>query len=186
MQELRLNRPHVIVMVGLPGSGKSFFARQFADTFNAPYVDGRAIAALCDDTKHADQIAQIMCEEIAKTKQTFVYEGDTETRASRTEFAKWARAHGYQPLLVWVQTDQSTAESRSLKMYSMSSNEYAALSKRFSAPHPTEAAVVISGKHTYATQARVVLTKLSGERAPQTIATGEPRPTSHPGRITVQ
>ncbi|MBO9600754.1 MAG: hypothetical protein J7559_23390, partial [Cohnella sp.] len=37
--------------------------------------------------------------------------------------------------------------------------------RRFSAPHSTEKPIVISGKHTYATQAKMVLRKLAEPRA---------------------
>ncbi|MEO7904367.1 MAG: hypothetical protein ABIR91_01085, partial [Candidatus Saccharimonadales bacterium] len=42
--------------------------------------------------------------------------------------------------------------------------EYDRVVKRFNAPLPTETFIVISGKHTYASQAKVVLKRLSTPR----------------------
>ena len=38
MEALTLSSPMIIEVVGLPGSGKSFFANQFANTFGAALV----------------------------------------------------------------------------------------------------------------------------------------------------
>lgn len=161
MKSLSLTRPHAIFIIGLPGSGKSFFAQKFAETFNAPYVDSRSIALHCSTPKDADHIALTFLAELAKTKQTFLFEGMIDSKAKRAEFARWARKHGYRPLLLWVQTDTQTALKRSLHKYKMSREEYDALAAQFSAPSPDEQPIVLSGKHTYATQARAVLSRLT-------------------------
>ena len=43
MKSLSLAKPLVLVVIGLPGAGKSFFARQFSETFGAPMVSGDRI-----------------------------------------------------------------------------------------------------------------------------------------------
>jgi len=67
MKSLHLSRPHAIMMVGLPGSGKSFFASQFAATFDTPYIDFGAIADITSDGEKASEIALLCLGEIAKT-----------------------------------------------------------------------------------------------------------------------
>lgn len=161
MKKLSLSRPHALFMIGLPGSGKTYFAKKFSDTFNAPYVNGRELAHFTADIKKAEQVAELFIDELAKTNQTFIFEGAMDTPTRRAEFARWARKHGYQPLLVWVQTDTPTAMKRSLKMYDMQKSEYEALAAHFQAPGKEENPLVLSGKHTYATQARVVLSRLT-------------------------
>ena len=74
-----------------------------------------------------------------------------------TDFFKWAKSKDYTPVLVWVQTDQRTAMSRSLKTYDITKEMYEQLVKQFEPPQANESAVVVSGKHTYATQAKTVL-----------------------------
>jgi len=162
MKSLSLNRPHAIFMVGVPGSGKTHFAKQFAEMFNAPYIDSRSIALHTSTPEEAETIALDFANEIAKTKQTFIYEGaGHDTYTKRADFTRWAKSRGYEPLLIWVQTDQRTAMSRSLKAYELTKESYEQLIKRFSPPHPSESPIVLSGKHTYAAQAKVVLSRLS-------------------------
>ncbi len=182
MKSLRLSRPHAIMMVGLPGSGKSFFARQFATTFNAPFIDSVAIEEQARDAEGAGVIITLVMDEIAKTHQTFIFEGNADTRTRRAEFAKWARALGYQPLFIWAQVDQVTSRDRTAKSKTMSQTDFEHAHRTFSAPHPDEKAVVISGKHTFASQAKVVLAHLSKETRheatpqPQQIQSAPQRP----------
>jgi predicted kinase len=166
MKSLSLSQPHAIIMVGLPGSGKTFFAKKFADTFSAPYVSHEAILSIVPVEKAAlDQIINYQLDELLKTRHSVVIEGSANTRAERTELAKKLRTVGYQPMFVWVQTDPETAKARSLKTKQRGEEEHEHLVRRFSAPHPTEKPIVISGKHTYATQAKIILKRLSGPRA---------------------
>ena len=177
MESLHLGRPYAIMMVGIPGSGKSFFAAQFAEMFHAPYVDSLVIEKYSRDGDAAGELIGLMLGELVKTGQSFVFEGNSDSRVHRTEFARWARSKDYQPLLIWVQVDQKTALTRSLKSGSVSRDAFAAILRNFSAPHEDEKPIVISGKHTYATQARVVLAQLSKEARPQ-VAAPTPRPAS--------
>lgn len=170
MTTLHLSRPHAIMMVGLPGSGKSFFAEQFATTFNAPYIDALTLTSYAKDVKSAMKIITEFAGQIVKTKQTFIYEGDTDTRALRAEFAQFAKAKGYTPLIIWVQVDEKTAKDRTLKADKMDGATFEDVARGFQAPQLDERPVVISGKHTYASQAKKVLASLSREvraQAPQ-------------------
>lgn len=186
MKSLQLNRPHAIMMVGIPGSGKSFFAQQFAETFNAPYIDSLSIEDQSKDGEAAGILISMILGELAKTGQSFVFEGNSDSRVRRTEFARWARSKGYQPMLVWVQTDASTSLGRSLKANSLTREEFASITKDFSPPHPDEKPIVISGKHTYSSQARVVLAQLARDARPDTAATvPERRPPARPATQTI-
>lgn len=165
MKSLQLDKPHAIVMVGIAGSGKTFFAHKFAEMFSAPYIDQSALRQFAYDEKASFEIAKVLLDEIVKTKKSIIVELDTSTRAARTELARVLKKAGYSPLLVWVQTDPETAMIRSVKNRTMSESEHEASVKRFSAPVASEHPLVVSGKHTYATQARIVLKKLSNPRA---------------------
>ena len=175
-------------MVGIPGSGKSFFASKFAETFNAPYIDSLAIEALAKDDESAGAMIAMLVTEIAKTNQTFLFEGNSDSRVRRTEFTRWARAHGYVPLLVWVQTDQSTSKARTLKAGSLAEDAFIDIVKDFSPPHPDEKPVVISGKHTFATQVKVILAHLGRYNRPdQSVVAGVNPGTARPTQpITVR
>lgn len=172
MKSLSLTKPHLILVVGVPGSGKTFFAEKFAETFNAPYVSTEKIDTLLGDAAAATKdIMNYQLDELLKTKQSILVEGAAETRTDRAEIARKAKTAGYELLTTWVQTDPATAKGRATRKSSgktnriYSSDEYDRLVKRFTAPNASEKPLVISGKHTYATQAKVVLKRLSAPRA---------------------
>lgn len=169
MKSLSLSKPHLIVMVGVPGSGKSFFAEKFAETFRAPYVSFEKIVAFVpENSKIAEALVTYQLDELLKTGQSVVIDGLADTRTARAELAQKARRSGYELLLTWVQTDPATAKARALKQYKdlgKTPDDYEKALKRFTPPSSIEKPVVLSGKHTYATQAKVVLKKLTNPRA---------------------
>lgn len=188
MKSLSLAKPHMIIMVGLPGSGKSFFAERFAETFRAPYISHQKIKELAGENIEA--IVQLLLDELLKTNQSIIFEGATHTRTERAALMKKARNAGYEALLVWVQVDTLTAKDRStsIKGASLAPEEFERTSKRFTPPSGSEKPLVISGKHTYASQAKVILKKLSNTRpeiSPHPTSTARP---SHSARrnITVR
>src|SRR5690606_35897329 len=111
-------------------------------------------------------LALLMLTEVQKTGQTMVYEPISGLKTERVEIAKAAAKNGYVPIVVWVQTDKyvcvarTTRKSRSNPV-PMTNEEFEREYKRFTVPGDKEKYVVISGMHTYATQAKVVLRKLS-------------------------
>lgn len=165
MKSLSLAKPHVIIMVGLPGSGKSFFAEKFAETFHTPLVSEQKIGQLTSES--TAELADLQLTELLKTNQTIIFEGASGMRTDRMALTKKARAAGYESLIVWVQVDPTTAKERSTstKQASLSPEQFDVLTKRFTPPSSAEKPLVISGKHTYASQAKVVLKKLSSPRA---------------------
>lgn len=173
MKALSLATPHAVIMVGIAGSGKTFFAQKFSLTFAAPLLSYDDFYAATQDTEKADALYGSVLNEIAKTKQSVVLEVDTHTRTNRTALARHLRGLGYEPLFVWVQTDRATAKRRNMRD-NRDDSLFDEDLRRFSAPHDTERAVVISGKHTYATQARAVLQRMVSER-PVPIPRAAPR-----------
>lgn len=186
MKQLSLTKPHAIIMVGIPGSGKTFFAEKFSETFRAPLVSKEKLSAFAPDA--ADQLTDYILGEFLKTGQSLIIESNTDTRTARIDLARKVKTAGYETLLVWVQTDVNTAKMRSLKSTGTSSDDYDRTAKRFTPPATPEKPVVISGKHTYATQAKVVLQRLSAPRTEiSTHATPPIRPEERPRRnITIR
>lgn len=165
MKSLSLTQPHAIVMVGIPGSGKTFFATKFSDTFNAPLVSTETLVPHARDEEAAHRIAEQHLDELLKTGQSVVLEVAASTRTERLSLAKKLRAKGYTPLVVWVQTDEETARQRVAKDKAKGESTFDGQIRRFTPPHEAEKPLVISGKHTYASQAKVVLKRLSAPRA---------------------
>src|SRR5690606_38433387 len=88
---------------------------------------------------------------------------------SRQAFEQLAKNFGYNTLLVWVQIDEATAHRRSTsKSYGkndptrilLPDEVFDRYAKRTAAPNHRENTVVISGKHTFASQAKAVVKKL--------------------------
>lgn len=166
----------MVILVGIPGSGKSFFAEKFADTFKTPLVSTEQIHSALKSSLDHDQaaysrIVSLMVGQIVKTKQTFVYDGDTHTRASRQKLIDMSTKLGYKPLLVWVQTDTLSARLRATKSRDhgrFSADEFDRAVRLFQVPDSREKPVVVSGKHTFASQLRIVLSHLASTRPRQT------------------
>lgn len=169
MKSLRLQKPHLLVVVGIPGSGKTFFASQFADTFSAPYIQYEAIQEASEPALSSEvtaAVAGMMFRELTKTHQTLILEGPGGSRTERVALAKQARAAGYETLFVWVQTEPVTAQARAVHGVrggtntTISQDAFDHAVKHFTSLANTEKFVVISGKHTYATQAKAILKRL--------------------------
>ena len=171
-------------MVGLPGSGKSFFAEKFAETFHVPYVCQQKITELSPENSEA--LAELQLTELLKTHQSILFEGSTSSRTERVALFKIARAAGYEPLIVWVQVDPFAAKERStVAKKILSPEEFERRSKHFTPPSSIEKPLVISGKHTYASQAKVVLKKLSSPRAEISTQVAAPQRALQPERRSI-
>ncbi len=177
MKSLQLSKPHIIAMMGIPGSGKTFFAEQFADTFNASLISyekiNQNIFGNLISTKAGllavDRVASFMLKELLKTGHTVIIDGPTESRANRLALVQLARTSGYETLFVWSQIEPATAKTRATKTTKdktgISIEMFEAINKRFTIPSKTEKTVVISGKHTFASQLKIVLKHLIEPRA---------------------
>jgi predicted kinase len=186
MKSLNLTQPHAIVMVGVPGSGKTFFATKFSDTFNAPFVSIDAILQYAKDDATAYSTANLLLTELLKTNVSILIEVDSASRTSRRDLGQYLRKNGYVPLYVWVQTDTETAKQRSKRFKSKDDEAFDAQMRRFSPPHSSENAVVISGRHTFATQAKIVLKHLSNPRPATVTVTERNTPPTPKREITVR
>lgn len=188
MQTLRLTRPHLVIMVGLPGSGKSFFAERFAETFSVPLVSWDLLRReLFNQPTHSaeeneiiDRVAAALTEQLFKTGATILSEGGVLSLSARRAVAARARAAGYEPVFVWVQTDEATARSRA-KKNNLPEGVFIRDVRAFTPLRDSEPTVVVSGKHTYASQLKVVLKHLSAPRA-EASATPKRPATTTPGR----
>lgn len=168
MKPLTPASPHAIIMVGIPGAGKSTFAERFADTFQAPILNRTKLKKeLSLDDDQSDSLIDTILVQYLKTNRTIVIEGGVDRKASRAALSKVLNKAGYKPLIVWVQTDANEAHRRATKEYpkgsGITTDEFDSSLKDFQAPVELERAVVISGKHTYTTQVKVVLKQLASE-----------------------
>ncbi len=178
MKSLSTSRPLVLLIVGVPGAGKSHFARQFADIFHTPLVSYDKLQNLLfTEPKFSKEeellIANIMSgqiQELYKTQKTFIVDGAVNSRAARMEIERTARKNDYGTLTIWIQTDHESAQYRVASRNKrrdgdkynvrMTEEQFKKYAQRINTPALREQFAVISGKHTFATQAKVVLKKI--------------------------
>ena len=178
MDKLNLSQPLVIVVTGLPGSGKTFFANSFATTFGAASVSNDKIRWTLfanhtyseNENAMVDQISDLLIVELLRTKRTFIIDGGYNSSLKRKHIEIIAKKAGFATLTVEVQTEPLTAKdrakSRSAKnpcdkfKQSLKPEQFAKLVKNYEAPTIGRSSVVISGKHTAQTQLRTVLKKI--------------------------
>lgn len=178
MKSLNLAKPLVIMMVGLPGAGKSFFAKRFSETFGAPVVSYDRIRFelfsqpqySSEENEIVNRLAEYQVEELTKTKRTFIVDGGCNAKTERLRLRDLTKDSEYETLVVWVQTHEPTAQTRATKRSSrraddkynpsISQEQFTAFSRRLTPPSRGENYTVISGMHTYSTQAKAVLRRL--------------------------
>ncbi len=194
MRSLNLDTPLIIMMVGIPGSGKSFFARNFSKVFQTPLVsfDEIQYTLFAQPTFSREEeilIANVMrlqITQLLKTGKTFLIDGSLSTRTSRMAIERLAAKNGFATLTIWIQTDDASAQYRAIKRsakrlgdkynYPMNEEQFAEGANKVTFPEEKETHVVISGKHTFASQVKTVLKKIIKPRSSQS---PPERPTSN-------
>lgn len=173
MKSLSLSIPYVIAMIGQPGTGKSYFAKQFTDNFHMPAVSEEYFRNYARRTDDGTTMAADVLHELMKIKQAILFEGDLDKKSERDSLVRFCHQRGYKVLFVWVQTEPEVARQRAQK--SMTAREYKQRALAFEPPTNKEQYVVISGRHTQATQARTVLKHLVESRQRKTPAAATQR-----------
>ena len=194
METANTTKPLLLVTIGPPGTGKSFFARRFSEMFNAPLVSFDEIRfELFNDVTFSEdesvivgRVAGLQLRELLKTRKTIILDGGHNPKVSRFELAKVAKAAGYSILYIWTQIDEDTARRRSLHRNasneddqfnrSLTGEEFENHARKFTAPSSFEHYVVISGRHNFPSQARSVLKKMLGPREEVKVPVEEPKP----------
>lgn len=197
-------QPLLILVIGVPGSGKSFFARQFAESYKFFYIDsGRyesELQGLHSSNKEISAVARKLVnatfEQALKSFKHIILEGSFNKVREREEILNKAKKAGFGTLVVWVQTDDQTSEYRALNRdrrraddkYSLDINqdEFNSSLKAFEKPNPKkEAFIVVSGKHDFKSQGVAALKKIASmyvkgmESAPK-------QPSSNPATTMVR
>lgn len=153
-------QPRAILVFGAPCSGKTTFSEKFSDKFKAPFYNLVDLSAKFSDRK--DQL--FILELIAKTHQNVIIEGGLDTEKDREEIRRIFKKAGYNPSLIWIQTDVNTIKNRlkvKLKSVAKAKTEYDEKMKTLEAPAESETPIVLSGKHTFETQLTHVLSQLA-------------------------
>ena len=177
MQKNRLVNQTLILLYGLPGSGKSFFARQASDLLHIPHISSDRIRyELFEKPTYSKEeqtivlnLMYMMLEEYAKLGLSAIFDVSINKLQDRRAIRDLARKYNMTPLLVWLQADTEScffrAKSRDLRKaddkYSteISRELFDQIEKTMQAPQ-NEDALVISGKHLFDSQKNALLRRL--------------------------
>lgn len=193
---------------GFPGSGKTYFARQFCDTIKGAHLQGDRIRSeLFDQPRYDKQENEIvrhlmdyMTEEFLAAGVSVAYDVNATKAKQRQHLRELAHKHGAKPLLVWFQLDQDTAFQRNSKRdRRRADDKYSAgwdraafdqLIRQMQNPVHSEDYVVVSGKHLFNMQQSAVSHKLrelgvlsTDDASSQVIKPGMVNLIPHQGRV---
>ena len=159
--EGKKSRPRALLVFGAPCSGKTTFAEKFAKKFDFAYYN---LDELREQNRLTRKNILLLIELIGRTGKTIVIEGCIGTEKDRTEMRNTLRNTGYDPSLIWVQTDISTIRMRMKARYKSVAKAreiYDTTVEGLEAPTDLECPIILSGKHTFETQTRHVLAGLA-------------------------
>jgi predicted kinase len=177
MSKIVLSKPALVCLYGYPGSGKSYLARSLADEIQMANVSSERIRNELFQTPRYDpqenaivtHLMDYMCEEFLSSGVSVVYDTNALRAAQRRKLRDLARKHRAAYILIWLQIDVDSAYERTqTRDRRTSDDKYAEPQTRSTFERQLsgmqnpmgEDYIVISGKHTFATQKSVITNRL--------------------------
>ena len=154
-------KPRALLVFGAPCSGKTTFARKFADKFGLAYYN---LEEIKNKNNFSEDNMMTILDLISRTHQTVVVEGNLDTEKDRRLVRRVFFKYHYDTVLIWVQTDATTIKTRmklKYKSITKAKDVYNKKVEMLEAPTELEHPVILSGKHTFETQTRHVLSSLA-------------------------
>ena len=166
------------MLYGYPGSGKTYFARQFCDNFQAAHLQADKIRSeLFNEPRFdkqendiVDSLMNYMSEEFLNAGLSVAFDMNASKAGQRRKLRNMAIKNGAVPLVVWLQIDQDTAYYRSTNRdrrkaddkYAVNWDEanFTNISNSMQRPINAEKYTVISGKHLFSMQQSAIVRKL--------------------------
>lgn len=179
MERIQPVKPVLILMYGFPGSGKTYFARQFCEAMQAAHLEQDRIRfELFQQPRYSKQenaalnrIIEYMVGEFLTAGISVVLDMNAMRISQRRSLREIARANKASVLVVWFQIDADTAFTRNQKRDRRKNDDryavgydveaFKQIAAYMQAPEPTEDFVVISGKHSFPGQMSTIAKKLS-------------------------
>lgn len=180
MAKIYPSKPFLLMVYGYPGSGKTYFSRQFCENVQAANMQSDRIRNELFEHPRFDkqenevvtQIMDYMTEEFLAAGLSVVYDTNAMRASQRLALREMARKFRAQPFLIWFQLDQETAFNRNVKRdRRRADDKYAAnwdrttfdtIVNHMQNPTVSENYVVVSGKHLFNMQQSTVINKLRG------------------------
>jgi len=179
MVKIKPTQPVLILLYGFPGAGKTYFARQFNETFEAAHLEQDRIRhQLFEQPKYTKQenfalnrIMEYMTGEFLNAGISVIYDMNALRTSQRRLLRELARKYKSSTLVVWFQVDADTAFVRNQKRDRRKHDDryavgydveaFKQLASYMQHPEPTEDFVVVSGKHAFIGQLSSTLKKLA-------------------------
>lgn len=157
------------MMLGYPGAGKTFFARQYAEDQKLPIVSADRLRFELfekprfnkEEDSTITSLMDYMIEEYLRAGMSVIVDGLNSQRVRRHALREMCRKSKVYPLVVWVQTDLDTSFDRARARdkrqtddkytHSIDNDTFDKLRKMVKKPQH-EDYTVLSGKHVYINQ----------------------------------
>lgn len=177
MKKFPLKKPVIIYIYGIPGSGKSFVAKRLAEFLPVAHVSTDRIRSKLfnhsvNPTKEfavASRLAEYIAGEFLRAGVGVVFDGNTGTVKGRSQLRELASKHKVPHMLIWLQIDADSAYARAAGRdkrtvegkYSpgYSRADFDSYIGTMEIPK-NEEFLVISGKHTFASQKSAIISRL--------------------------
>lgn len=179
MDKIQPSQPVLILLYGFPGAGKTYFARQFNESFEAAHLEQDRIRhELFEQPRYTKQenfalnrIMEYMTSEFLNAGISVIYDMNAMRVSQRRTLRDIARRYKAETIVVWFQLDADTAFMRNNKRDRRKHDDryavgydveaFKQLASYMQHPEPIEDFVVVSGKHSFAGQMSSVIKKLA-------------------------
>lgn len=182
MGKLQPTKPLLILLYGMPGSGKTFFSRQLCEQVAAAHIQGDRIRdELFEKPTYSKEENHIVASLMSYMASEFLHAGisvvfDTNSMrlSQRRALRNLAIKSGAHTVLLWIQIDPDSAFKRASRRDKRKNDDHYAqemdpatfreLLGGMQNPEITENYVVLSGKHVFNTQKNAVMRYLAEKR----------------------
>lgn len=170
-----MGKPLLLMMLGHPGSGKSYFAKQLAPIMHAVRLNGDHMRTAMfdgdmDEIRNRDNNPKVFravdyaVEQILKAGHNVIYDAQHNFRRERVKGEQMAKQAGGEAVLVWVKASFDVALKRGMEREEApdqrrKTDEQMRESLKFhignlEEPGPGEKVIVIDGTVSFAEQQR--------------------------------